>query len=81
MILHREGSVLMPGVHDIRRHAHVRISFSDLDGHAQTEEPFGLCAVCHQHEVDQLNGRFWTEQLSRLKRERAIKRFEKLSRG
>ena len=39
MILHREGSVSMPGVHDeIRRHARVRISYHDLDGHLQTEE-------------------------------------------
>jgi peptide deformylase len=82
MIMHREGSVSMPGVHDeIERHARVWISFSDLDGQAQTEEASGLRAVCHQHEIDQLNGLFWIQRLSRLKRERLIKRFEKLSRG
>jgi peptide deformylase len=82
MILHQEGSVSMPGVHDdIRRHARVRISFSDLDGLARTEDAEGLRAVCHQHEIDQLDGLFWIQRLSRLKRERLIKRFEKLSRG
>ncbi len=82
MILHREGSVSMPGVHDeVERHARLRISYDDLDGEAQTEESDGLRAVCHQHEVDQLNGLFWIRRLSRLKRERLIKRFEKLSRG
>jgi peptide deformylase len=81
MIAHREGSVTMPGVHDdIRRHSRVRISYRDIDGHSQTEESEGLRAVCHQHEIDQLNGVFWIQRLSRLKRERLIKRFEKLSR-
>ena len=82
MIQHREGSVSMPGVHDeIQRHARVWISFQDLDGQAQTEEAEGLRAVCHQHEIDQLDGLFWIQRLSRLKRERLIKRFEKLSHG
>jgi peptide deformylase len=82
MNVHREGSVSMPGVSDeVQRHARVRISFQDLDGNLRTEESDGLRAVCHQHEIDQLNGLFWIKRLSRLKRERAIKRFEKISRG
>jgi peptide deformylase len=82
MIMHREGSVSMPGVNDdIRRHARVRISYLDVDGTAQTEESEGLRAVCHQHEIDQLNGLFWIQRLSHLRRERLIKRFEKMSRG
>lgn len=82
MIQHQEGSVSMPGVHDdVTRHARVRINYRDLHGNLQTEESDGLRAVCHQHEIDQLNGVFWLQRLSRLKRERLIKRFEKLSRG
>ena len=82
MIMHQEGSVSMPGVNDdIERHAKVRISYQDVDGKAHTEESQGLRAVCHQHEIDQLDGIFWIRRLSRLKRERLIKRFEKLSRG
>lgn len=81
MIMHQEGSVSMPGVNDeIQRHARVRIRYHDVDGHAHTEESDGLRAVCHQHEIDQLNGLFWIQRLSRLKRDRLIKRFEKLSR-
>jgi len=80
-ILHPEGSVSMPGVNDdMTRHARVRISYRDIDGNLQTEESEGLRAVCHQHEIDQLNGLFWIKRLSRLKRERLIKRFEKVSR-
>jgi peptide deformylase len=81
-ILHREGSVSMPGVNDdIERHARVRISYQDVHGNLQTEEADGLRAVCHQHEIDQLDGLFWIKRLSRLKRERLVKRFEKISRS
>ncbi|SFL62900.1 peptide deformylase [Bradyrhizobium sp. NFR13] len=82
LIMHQEGSVSMPGVNDdIQRHAGIRIGYRDLDGNMQTEESDGLRAVCHQHEIDQLNGMFWIQRLSRLKRERLIKRFEKSSRA
>ena len=81
-ILHQEGSVSMPGVNDdVRRHARVRIRYHDLDGQLRIEESQGLRAICLQHEIDQLNGLFWIRRLSRLKRERLIKRFEKGSRG
>jgi peptide deformylase len=81
-ILHREGSVSMPGVQDeVERHARVQISYQDIEGNTHTEESEGLRAVCHQHEIDQLNGLFWIKRLSRLKRERLIKRFEKASRS
>jgi peptide deformylase len=82
MILHQEGSVSMPGVNDdIERHSRVRISYQDVHGNPQIEESEGLRAVCHQHEIDQLNGIFWIRRLSRLKRERLIKRFDKMSRN
>ncbi|MDI3563480.1 peptide deformylase [Bradyrhizobium sp. Arg816] len=81
MILHKEGSVSMPGVNDeVQRHARVRISYWDLDGNVQSEESEALRAVCHQHEIDQLDGMFWIQRLSRLKRERLVKKFEKMSR-
>jgi len=82
LIMHREGSVSMPGVNDeVQRHARVRINYWDLDGTMHSEESDGLRAVCHQHEIDQLDGMFWIQRLSRLKRERLVKKFEKLARG
>lgn len=81
MIMHREGSVSMPGVNDeVQRHARVRISYSDLDGNTRNEESEALRAVCHQHEIDQLDGMFWIQRLSRLKRERLVKKYEKMQR-
>ena len=81
MIRHQEGSVSMPGVVDeVERHAAVHIRYQDLDGKEHIEESEGLLAVCHQHEIDQMNGIFWIQRLSRLKRDRLIKRYEKLHR-
>ena len=80
--LHREGSVSMPGVNDeVQRHARVHISYQDVEGNMLSEESEGLRAVCHQHEIDQLDGMFWLQRLSRLKRERLTKKFEKMTRG
>jgi peptide deformylase len=78
---HQEGSVSMPGVvDDVERHARIKIRYQDLSGTEQTEESEGLLAVCHQHEIDQLDGIFWIQRLSRLRRDRLIKRFEKSQR-
>lgn len=81
-IRHAEGSVSMPGVTDeLERHAKIRVRYHDLDGTEQVEEADGLLAVCHQHEIDQLDGIFWIDRLSRLKRDRLIARYNKLRRG
>ena len=79
---HVEGSVSMPGVaEDVERPAKVRVRYQDLAGDVHEEEAEGLRAVCHQHEIDQLDGKFWLQSLSRLKRDRVIKRYEKLRRA
>jgi peptide deformylase len=76
---HTEGSVSMPGVTDeVERPARIRVTYQDLAGAAHTEEADGLLSICLQHEIDQLDGIFWIERLSRLKRERIIKKFRKM---
>lgn len=81
-IRHTEGSVSMPGVTDeLERHARVRVRYVDLDGNEQSEDADGLLSVCHQHEIDQLDGVFWIDRLSRLKRDRLVARYNKLRRG
>ncbi|QRE74286.1 peptide deformylase [Methylobacterium aquaticum] len=78
---HREGSVSMPGVdEEVERPARVRVRWHDLDGTAHEAEEEGFAAACLQHEIDQLDGLFWIERLSRLKRERVLKRYAKLRR-
>ncbi len=79
---HEEGSVSMPGVGDeVERPARIRLRWQDLDGSAQEGEADGFRAICLQHEIDQLDGIFWLQRLSRLRRDRLVKKFEKLSRA
>lgn len=82
MIRHAEGSVSMPGAsEEVERHARVRVRYRTLSGALAEEEAEGLRAVCHQHECDQLDGIFWLQRLSRLKRERVVRKYEKGQRG
>jgi peptide deformylase len=37
----------------------------------------GLFATCLQHEIDHLNGILFIDHISRLKRERVLKKFSK----
>ncbi len=77
-IRHAEGSVSLPGVtEEVERAARVRVVYRDLDGAEREEWAEGLLAVCLQHEIDQLDGIFWLQRLSRLKRERVLRRFDK----
>ncbi|WP_342358742.1 peptide deformylase [Terrarubrum flagellatum] len=77
-----EGSVSMPGAAEkMERYATIRVRFQGLDGVEREEEASGFHAVCLQHEIDQLDGVFWIQKLSRLKRERLIKRYEKHASG
>lgn len=78
VVEHVEGSVSMPGItEDVIRPAAVRVRYQTLGGDFTEEEADGLLAICLQHEIDQLDGIFWLQRLSRLKRERAVKRFAK----
>ncbi len=73
-----EGSVSMAGVvEEVERPARVRVAYRDLDGVAREATAEGFLAVCLQHEIDQLDGIFWLQRLSRLKRERVVRRWEK----
>lgn len=75
----REGSVSMPGVSEmVERAVSIRVRFRDLDGGAREATAEGFRAACLQHEIDQLDGIFWIARLSRLRRERVLKRFAKL---
>jgi peptide deformylase len=82
MASYKEGSVSMQGVlEDVERPARVRVAYQDLDGAEQLEEADGLLAVCLLHEIDQLDGIFWLQKLSRLRKDRVIKRYEKIQRA
>jgi len=81
LMRHTEGSVSMPGItEEVTRPKAVRIRYQTLDGVVIEEELQGFAAICMQHEIDQLDGIFWLVRLSRLKRERLLKKWEKQTR-
>jgi peptide deformylase len=73
-----EGSVSLPGVEvGILRAPQVRIGFDDAHGVRHERTLSGFEARVVQHEIDQMNGIFFLRRLSRLKRERLLKRLGK----
>jgi peptide deformylase len=73
-----EGSVSMPGVtEEIERPSHALIRYQTLDATVFEDRFEGWPAIVLQHEIDQLNGLFWLHRLSRLKRERLVKKWGK----
>jgi peptide deformylase len=59
------------------RPAKVGLRYQDRKGESRELEADGLLATCIQHEVDHLNGVLFIDHLSRLKRDRVIKKFQK----
>ena len=76
--LYEEGCLSIPDVHeDVERPARVKIRYLDLEGKPHEEDAEGLFATCIQHEVDHVNGVLFVDHISKLKRERIIKKFTK----
>jgi peptide deformylase len=76
--VYEEGCLSIPDIHeDVERPARVKFRYLDLDGKTQEAEAEGLFATCIQHEVDHLNGVLFIDHISKLKRERIIKKFTK----
>jgi peptide deformylase len=75
---HVEGSVSMPGFTDnVTRPKSIRYRYQDLEGISHEAAADGFLAICIQHEIDQLDGIFWLQRLSKLKRDRLIRKWEK----
>ena len=76
--IYEEGCLSIPDVHeDVERPAKVRVKYLDPDGKPHEEEAEGLFATCIQHEVDHLNGKLFIDHISKLKRDRIVKKFTK----
>jgi peptide deformylase len=78
MSTYEEGCLSIPDIHeDVERPARVKVKFLDLDGKVHEEDAEGLYATCIQHEIDHLNGVLFIDHISKLKRDRIIKKFTK----
>ena len=62
---------------DVERPVTCTVKYLDYDGKPQVLEAEGLLAVCIQHEMDHLEGVLFIDHLSRLKRERILKKLKK----
>jgi len=76
--VYEEGCLSIPEYYEeVERPAKVRFRFTDLDGKVHEEDSEGLFATCIQHEIDHLNGVLFVDYLSKLKRDRVMKKFSK----
>lgn len=78
---YEEGCLSIPGIYDkVERPDAVTVTALGLDGKPFTLEADGLLAVCIQHEIDHLNGKLFTQHLSRLKQNRIRQKVQKMER-
>lgn len=80
MNVHEEGCLSIPEYYEeVERPAKVRFTYLDLDGKRQEVEADGIFATCIQHEIDHLNGVLFIDHISKLKRDRVVKKYTKIA--
>src|SRR5690242_11814378 len=76
--IHEEVFLSIPEFYEeVERPAKVTVRYLDLDGNQREVEADGLLATCLQHEIDHLNGVLFIDHISKLKRDRVTKKFQK----
>ena len=76
-----EGCLSIPEIYyDVERPAEITVRYTDLDGKIVETDAKDRLAICIQHELDHLDGVLYIDYLSRLKRDRVIKKFQKAER-
>jgi peptide deformylase len=79
---YEEGCLSIPEYYEeVERPAEVKVKYLDLAGKKQELEARGLLATCLQHEIDHINGVLFIDHLSKLKRDRVIKKFAKAAKN
>ena len=74
-----EGCLSVPEIYaDVDRPKTCRVRWQDVEGKTHEEDMEGLLATCIQHEMDHLNGILFIDHLSRLKRNMALKKLDKI---
>ena len=78
---HEEGCLSIPEYYEeVERPDRVRIRYQNEQGEVIERDCDGFLAVVVQHEIDHLNGKLFIDYISRLKRDRIIKKFQKAAR-
>jgi peptide deformylase len=75
---YEEGCLSIPEYYaEVERPASVRVLALDRDGKLREIIAEGLLATVLQHEIDHLDGVLFIDHISKLKRDRVIKKFQK----
>jgi peptide deformylase len=75
---YEEGCLSIPEYYaEVERPASVRARALDREGKSREVMAEGLLATVLQHEIDHLNGVLFIDYISKLKRDRVIKKFQK----
>lgn len=75
---YEEGCLSVPDFsEEVDRPAACTIEYLDYHGAPQRLEAEGLLAVCIQHEMDHLEGVLFIDHISRLKRDRILRKLKK----
>ncbi|MGE3144851.1 MAG: peptide deformylase [Pseudorhodoplanes sp.] len=75
---YEEGCLSIPEYYEeVERPAEVKVRYLDRDGKPQEVHADGILATCLQHEIDHLNGVLFIDHISKLKRDRVVKKFTK----
>jgi len=79
---YEEGCLSIPDYYEeVERPSQVKVKYLDRDGKTRELDAKGLLATCLQHEIDHINGILFIDHLSKLKRDRVIKKFAKAAKG
>jgi peptide deformylase len=79
---YEEGCLSIPEYYEeVERPAEVKVKYLDLDGKSHEITVKGLIATCLQHEIDHTNGVLFIDHLSKLKRDRVVKKFTKAAKN
>jgi peptide deformylase len=75
---YEEGCLSIPEFYEmVSRPSEVMVRYLDRQGEPQELAAKGVLATCVQHEIDHLNGVLFIDYISKLKRDRVVKKFVK----
>mgnify|MGYP001269393607 FL=1 len=74
-----EGCLSLPTQYaKVERPSNIEVEYKDENGNKYRKNFSGIEATCLQHEIDHLNGKLFVDHISKLKKNRIIKKLEKI---
>tara|TARA_B100000941_G_C28100771_1_gene348252 strand:- start:209 stop:568 length:360 start_codon:yes stop_codon:yes gene_type:complete len=78
LIRYKEGCLTFPFLFlDIERPQKIKVKYLDENLETKQEEMDGIVSRCYQHELDHMQGKVFTELVSKLKLDMALKKRDK----